>query len=149
MSQFWLGLGILLVLAEFILPGLVSVFVGLGALTVVALLHFNYIESIPAQLITWFVSSTVYIFSLRLLVMRFYPSDTEKQNIDEDQLIIGQLVDVTETIPVGGTGRVAYGNTTWPAYSNSDQEVSAGEKVKVISRENITWLVEKPAAKES
>ena len=144
MFAFWLGFGIALVLAEAILPGLVSIFVGMGALTVAALLHYHYIDSIASQFIAWFVSSIGYIFSLRLLAMKYYPTDTMVQRTDDDTAVVGQLVEVVETIPSGGTGRIAHSESTWNAISNEGVEIQAGEEVKVIGRDNITWLVEKP-----
>jgi membrane protein implicated in regulation of membrane protease activity len=138
---FWLVFGVVLVVAEVLLPGLVSVFVGLGALTVAGLLHFNYIDSVVSQLLTWFVSSTVYIFSLRLLVMRYYPTDTEKQNIDEDQAMIGQVAEVVEDILKEENGRIRLGEGTWKADSEDGQVIKAGGKVEVIGRKNITWIV--------
>ena len=144
MFEFWLGFGIALVLAEAILPGLVSIFVGMGALTVAVLLHYHYIGSIGSQFIAWFVSSIGYIFSLRLLAMKYYPTDTVVQRTDDDFAVVGQLVEVVETIPSGGTGRIAHSESTWNATSNETEEIQAGEEVKVIGRDNITWLVGKP-----
>ena len=85
--EYWLIFAGLLVFAEFVLPGLVSVFVGLGAATVGLLLYLGEIESLPAQFIWFFGSSILYIFTLRLLVMRFYPSDTDIQSMDEDAAV--------------------------------------------------------------
>ncbi len=143
MFQFWLGLGIVLVLAEMLLPGLVSVFVGMGALTVAALIHYQYVDSIAGQFIAWFLSSIAYIFSLRLLAMKYYPTDTMKQKIDDDLLVIGSVVEVVEMIPSGGLGRIAHSDSTWKALSHEEGNIHAGEKVKVIGRDNITWLVER------
>ena len=140
---FWLVFGLVLVFAEMILPGLVSVFVGLGALTVAGLLHFNHIENLTAQLGVWFASSTVYIFSLRLLVIRFYPSDRTKQEIDEDKLLVGQLVEVVEEISHDGGGRVQFGDTTWKALCEEGERFAVGEKVRIVGRENISWVVRK------
>ncbi len=75
---FWWILGSVLVLAEFLLPGLVVVFVGLGALTVAALNYFGFVTTIIPQFLTWFVSSIIYCFTLRLLVIKIYPSDVVK-----------------------------------------------------------------------
>ena len=143
MLYFWLCLGALLVFAEVILPGLVSVFVGMGALTVASLLYFHQIEHITEQLVVWFASSTLYIFSIRLLVMRYYPMDTEVQNINEDQEMIGQVVKVSETIPADGSGRIEYGDTTWTAMSINDEEIQAGNKVRITGRNNISVMVKK------
>lgn len=143
MIYFWLGFGVILVVAEVLLPGLVSIFVGFGALTVAALLHMHYIDNIATQLITWFISSTIYIFSLRLLVMRFYPSDTTKQDIDEDQAMIGQIAKVTQEIPVDEVGRISYGETTWNAIAMGEELIPEGAEVEIVGRKNISWLVKK------
>jgi len=144
MFEFWLGFGIALVLAEVVLPGLVSIFVGMGALTVAALLYYHHIDSVASQFIAWFVSSIVYIFSLRLSAMKYYPTDTIVRKIDDDIVVIGQLVKVVETIPSGGAGRIAHSESTWNAISKETEDIQPGEEVKVVGRDNITWLVEKP-----
>jgi membrane protein implicated in regulation of membrane protease activity len=141
--EIWLALGILLVASEFIVPGLVVVFLGLGALTVAGLLHFNYIESLNAQLLAWFTLSIVYIFSLRFLVMRYYPTDTEKQEINEDVAMIGRIVEVTDKISAERTGRVSFGESTWTALYSGEGEILPGEKVMIIGRDNISWVVKK------
>lgn len=143
MLKFWLIFGGVLVLSELLLPGLVSVFVGLGALTVAGLLHFQLIDGLPAQVITWIVSSTVYIFSLRLIVIRFYPSDREKRSIDEDQVMAGHIATVTEEISKQKPGRIMYGELTWAATLDGDESVTVGEEVELVSRENISWRVRK------
>lgn len=139
----WLVFGLVLVVSEFLLPGLVAVFVGMGALTVALLLHFQMIESLPSQLVTFFVSSTIYIFTLRLLVVRLYPSDREKQNIDEVLDVVGKVVVVSTKIPPGSEGRVSTGESTWKARGKNGDVFEEGCKVKVVGRDNITWLVEK------
>jgi membrane protein implicated in regulation of membrane protease activity len=143
MLQFWLLFGAVLVFGELVLPGLVSVFVGLGALSVAALLYLNLIESLPSQLATWFVSSTIYIFTIRILVVRFYPSDTEKQNIDEDQAMMGRTVDVIESISSSHSGRVRFGESTWTATLKGEGEIRVGEKAVIVGRDNILWIVKK------
>ncbi len=145
MFEFWLGIGIALVVAEAILPGLVSIFVGMGALTVAALMHYHYLDSVASQFLGWFISSIVYIFSLRMLAMKYYPTDTVVQKIDDDIAVIGRVVEVVETIPSGGTGRIAHSDSTWNAISRDSQEIQSGEEVRVIGRDNITWLVERPS----
>jgi len=143
MFQFWIGFGIILIFAEFLMPGLVAIFLGLGAFTVVALLHFHYIDSVAAQFLTWFVSSTVYIFTLRLWVIRLYPSSRKKQDVDQDREMIGQEVIVVQTISAGGEGRIRHGESTWPALSQNGELIEEGERVRIRKRKNISWIVEK------
>ncbi len=143
MMQFWFVFGAILVFSEFILPGLVAVFIGMGAFTVVLFLHLKYIDNIAMQLITWFSSSMIYIFSLRLLVMKFYPSDTMKLNIDEDVDAFGKSAIVTEDIAAGKAGRISFGDSTWRALSEDGASYSVGDRVQIVGRENITRIVKK------
>ncbi len=145
MESFWWIFGISLVALEFVLPGLVSVFVGLGALTVAGMMHFRVVNQLPEQFIVFIASSSLYIFSLRLLVMRWYPSDTERKNIEADDDLIGSLMTVVEEIPAGGVGRVTHADTTWKAMSREGRAVAVGEDVEIVGRENITWIV-KPSS---
>jgi len=139
----WLGSGIFLMAIEFLVPGLVMVFVGLGALTVALGMHLGYIDEIVQQFITFFISSIIYLLTLRFLVLRFVPSVTRKENIDEDEEVIGSFVELVEDINSGEFGRVKHSGSSWQARAEGDQTILKGEQVKIIGRDNITWIVQK------
>jgi len=139
----WLGSGIFLMAIEFLVPGLVMVFVGLGSLTVVFGMYFGYIDGILQQFITFFISSIIYLLTLRFLVLRFVPSVTRKENIDEDEEVIGSIVELVADINSGEFGRVEHSGSSWQARAEGDQTILKGEQVKIIGRDNITWIVQK------
>jgi len=139
----WLGSGIFLMAIEFLVPGLVMVFVGLGSLTVVFGMHFEYIDGILQQFTTFFISSIIYLLTLRFLVLRFVPSVTRKENIDEDEEVIGSIVELVADINSGEFGRVEHSGSSWQARAEGDQTILKGEQVKIIGRDNITWIVQK------
>ena len=139
----WLGSGIFLMAIEFLIPGLVLVFVGLGSLTVVFGMHFGYIDGILQQFITFFISSIIYLLTLRFLVLRFVPSVTRKENIDEDEEVMGSIVEIVADINSGEFGRVEHSGSSWQARAEGDQTILKGEQVKIIGRDNITWIVQK------
>ena len=139
----WLGSGIFLMAIEFLVPGLVLVFVGLGSLTVVFGMHFGYIDGILQQFITFFISSIIYLLTLRFLVLRFFTSVTRKENIDEDEEVMGSIVELVEDINSGEFGRVEHSGSSWQACAEGDQTILKGEQVKIIGRDNITWIVQK------
>ena len=139
----WLGSGIFLMAIEFLVPGLVLVFVGLGSLTVVFGMHFGYIDGILQQFITFFLSSIIYLLTLRFLVLRFVPSVTRKGNIDEDEEVLGSIVEIVADINSGELGRVEHSGSSWQARAEGDQTILKGEQVKIIGRDNITWIVQK------
>jgi len=139
----WLGSGIFLMAIEFLIPGLVMVFVGLGALTVALGMHLGYIDEIVQQFITFFISSIIYLLTLRFLVLRFVPSVTRKENIDEDEEVMGSIVEIVADINSGEFGRVEHSGSSWQARAEGDQTILKGEQVKIIGRDNITWIVQK------
>ena len=139
----WLSSGIFLTAIEFLVPGLVMVFVGLGSLTVALGMHLGYIDGIIPQFITFFISSIFYLLTLRFLVLRFVPTDSRKENIDEDEEVIGSIVEIVVDIEPGELGRVEHGGSSWQARAEGEQTILKGEQVKIIGRDNITWIVQK------
>ena len=139
----WLSSGIFLIAIEFLVPGLVMVFVGLGSLTVVFGIHLGYIEGVLQQFITFFISSIIYLLTLRFLVLRFVPSASRKEDIDEDEDVIGSIVELVEEIDSDGFSRVEHSGSSWQARVEGDQTILKGEQVKIIGRDNITWIVQK------
>ena len=143
MFYFWWFLAAVLMLAELLIPGLIVVFVGLGAATVAALLYYHVVDGLAEQFLAWFSSSLIYCFSLRFLVLRFYKSDTEKKSTHKDEFIFGQVATVIEPILEKGMGRIYHAETTWKARSKDGTAIANNEKVKIVGRDNITWIVEK------
>jgi len=143
MFYFWWFFAAILMLAELLLPGLVVIFVGLGAATVAGLMHYHYIDGLAQQFLVWFGSSLFYCFTLRFLVLRFYKSDKEKKSSHKDEFIFGQTAQVVDAIPENGMGRIYHADTTWQARSKDGSGIAKDEKVKLVGRDNITWIVEK------
>ena len=139
----WLSSGIFLIAVEFLVPGLVMVFVGLGALTVALGMHFGHVDGVLEQFITFFIGSIIYLLTLRFLVLRFVPSATRKENIDEDEEVMGSIVEIVADINSGEFGRIEHSGSTWQACAEGDQTILKGEQVKIIGRDNITWIVQK------
>ncbi len=141
--KLWLGFGIFCVASEFLLPGLVMLFVGMGALTVVLAMHLGYIDSVLQQFITFFLSSIFYLFTLRFLVLRFVPTSFRKDNIDEDEDVMGSIVEVLADISPGKAGRIQHSDSSWQAKTSGTETILKGQTAKIIGRDNITWIVQK------
>ena len=75
--------------------------------------------------------------------MKLYPSDTKKQNVNEDIDVIGSIVEVTKEIDGNQCGRISHSDSTWPAKSINNTKILPGEKVKIVDRDNLTWIVTK------
>ncbi len=77
------------------------------------------------------------------MVLRFVPADTRKENIDEDDKVIGSIVEVVADIKSGEFGRVEQSGSSWQARTEGDQTILKGEQVEIVGRDNITWMVKK------
>lgn len=141
----WITAGIILIFLEFILPGLVSVFLGISALCVGLMIHFGWISGPLQTFGIWMALSILLIMTIRQLAAKFYLSDEEYNYQEEDDEAVGKEVDVTETIrPTDSKGRIRFQGTDWPARSTEDV-IRKGGKAVITSRDNISWIVKKTA----
>ncbi len=142
MLTFWIVAGIILLVLEIAVPGMVLVFLGAGALMVALLIWLGLIETWVAAITTWFISSLVLLVGLRNFLYRLMPGDTEQgASTDEDADAYGAVVEVVETIAPDSAGRIRYRGTTWQAACH-DETLEAGSKAKIVYREDLIWIVE-------
>jgi membrane protein implicated in regulation of membrane protease activity len=137
----WIIAGAVLIVLELIVPGMVLVFLGAGALLVAFFVWLGLIQTWVMSITAWFISSLVLLLVLRNFFQRFMSGDTEKQPTDEDFAAYGKVVDVVEAIGPDKEGRIHYRGTSWPA-ACYDHTFEAGTKVQIVCRENLLWIVE-------
>jgi membrane protein implicated in regulation of membrane protease activity len=135
----WISVGAVMMLLELILPGGVIVFLGLASISVGALVYLGLIKTIIMALIAWFIISLVYIFILRAFFIKYFEGDSIIQNVDEDEDIIGALVEVVEEVLPYKEGRVRFRDSTWSV--RSDEEIKLGTKAVVIKRDGSKLVI--------
>ena len=142
MLNFWIILGVFLILAELITPGLIAVFLGIAALFVAFTFWMGWTHTLPELVTSWIISSLVLIFTLRGLFAKFIPSSTLKEIIDEDEEALGKEVLVTKEIKVtDASGRIFFRGTNWSAQSIT-RNIPAGDKAVLVQRKVNRWLVD-------
>ena len=136
----WCLVGLVLLLMEFVMPGLIVFFFGLGAWVVAAVCLFADI-SINAQLIIFIISSIVLLLVLRKWLKGvFFGHVKSKQELTEDlKEYAGEKVVVTEKIGLNRSGKVELHGTNWEA--EADEEIAEGTVVEVIDKDNLTLKV--------
>jgi len=136
----WALVGLILLLLEFMTPGLIIFFFGVGA-WIVALACAFWDISINQQLIIFIAASVVLLLVLRQWLKGIFMGHVySKQPASEDlQEFIGHKVVVTETISPPRTGTVELNGVGWKAAA--DKEIPIGEMVEVIGRDNLTLTV--------
>ena len=136
----WLLIGILLVMSEFLMPGLLIIFFGFGA-CVVGIICFFADISINTQLIIFISTSVVSLLMLRKYLKNIFVGHvTEKQDTRANLAdYIGQKVVVKKTIDPDLGGKVEFHGTNWQA--NADTEISEGTVVEIIGKDNLILKV--------
>ena len=136
----WFLVGLVLLIMEFALPGLIIGFFGVGAWIVAVICLVTNI-SINAQLIIFIISSVLSLVILRKWAKGiFLGHSAGKQNLNEDlKDFVGERAVVIEKISVKSGGKIELHGTNWIAVA--DQEIEQGVTVEIIGKENITLKV--------
>lgn len=139
-TTIWLICGVIGLGLELILPGLIVLFFGCGALiTGIATWIFPALQ-IEGQLVIFLVSSIVLLLVFRkMLKKRFFEKKTESTDELADEYIGKLAVALTEF--ENGRGEVEFKGAKWDA--NSSDTIHKGDNVIIVNRESIKLSVEK------
>ena len=135
----WFAIGLVLLLAELALPGLIVMFFGLGA-WVTALVYLLFDLSFNNQLLVFILSSILSVVILRRSLKNRWWKQRKSVNELADEFM-GRTCSVVHTIlpgPVGG--KVNFKGTTWKALAKV--EIRAGETARIIGKDSIVLFVE-------
>jgi len=136
----WFLVGLALLIMEFILPGLIIAFFGVGA-WIVALVCLITDIGLNTQLIIFIISSVLSLLCLRKWLKGIFLGHSgSKQNLKENlDEFVGQKAVVKEKIVPKAGGKVEFHGTNWLA--QADEEIAEGAMVQIISKDNITLKV--------
>lgn len=136
----WIIVGFILLLVEFAIPGLITVFFGLGALAVGIICWFVDV-SLNTQLLIFIVCSVLLLVSLRKSFKRLFEGRFDAKKLDTGELddFIGQKAVVTKEITPGKIGKVEFHGSYWEA--EASETIPEGSSVEIIDKKNITLIV--------
>lgn len=136
----WIAAGVLLMVSEFIVPGMFVIFIGFGAV-VTGLISLLIPIGMTEKLVILTVTSIVSILVGSAFIKNIFPSTITKNDLIKDDFR-NEIVPVISDIMVNQKGgRVKFQGTEWDAMSQSVR-ISKGERVRIISRDNLTFYVE-------
>ena len=129
----WFLVGVVLLLCEFMLPGAIIVFFGVGAWVAALSAWTGLTASLGGQILVFAVSSALLLLTLRRRLRgQFFGHSSSPQDLSHDlDEFVGQIVTVTEAIGPGTEGAIEYKGASWEA--RSGQRFQPGERV-VITR---------------
>ena len=136
----WFLVGLILLIGEFIIPGLVIFFFGVGA-WIVALVYAIIHPGINTQLTIFIISSLLLLLLLRKWLKGiFHGHSSNQQELTEELCeFIGQRAVVKTEITANASGRVEFHGTDWTAIA--DETIAPGTNVEITGKENLTLHV--------
>jgi len=133
----WFGIGLLFFLLEFILPGFILFFFGLGAWIVAILTLFTDV-SLNVQLAVFLASSILSVLLFRNWLKSKLGVDNKAPQILEDEYI-GKTAKAETAIAPGIHGKVEFKGASWDASSNDS--IAPGEDVIITETRSILLIV--------
>jgi len=140
MVAFWLLLGILLALSELIVPGLVIIFFGVGAV-ITSIITWLFDPGLTVQVAIFLTSSISSLLLFRSVIKRNYNADVEELDESAAKEFIGKTATVTEASSSGESLSVEFRGTTWMAFS--DEPLKVGDEVIITGKASIKLNVKK------
>ncbi|MEC4728033.1 NfeD family protein [Shewanella sp. D64] len=138
----WGCIGLVLMLAELVIPGGIVILLGGACLVVASALGIGLVEGIVQSLTLWFIASIVLLLGFRQVTQKLIGGDSHVDNTDEELDIYNKIALVKEAIgPAQHAGRIEFQGTEWSALGDGS-EIAAGTQVRIICRENIGLIVE-------
>lgn len=136
----WFLTGLIFLLAEFMIPGFVIFFFGVGAWIVALLLWFNVALSFNSQLVIFLISSLLSLVLFRRYGKKYFQGKVKTDDAQTFDDIRGEKATVMVDIaPNGVEGKVEFHGTMWNA--ESDVAIQKGTIVEVVERNNLILKV--------
>lgn len=136
----WFLFGLVLMLLELVLPGIILVFIGLGAWVAALVAWLGWVDSLAGQSLVFAVASVVLLVGLRRIFKEWFTGVTlENGSADELNEFIGKTVAVIASIPPGGVGKVEFKGAHWSA--QCDESLSVGSSAIIKGRDGLCLLV--------
>lgn len=143
-SLIWLIVGIVLLLAEVIMPGFIIFFFGIGALITSLSAYIFNIESVNIQIIIFIVSSLLSLILLRKFFGKLFRGKVDSLKELKDEYIGKRAIVVHEIKPNSLKGKIEFNGTLWEA--DSDFFIDKDSVVEITGRRDLTLIV-KPVEK--
>ncbi|HCE41809.1 hypothetical protein Y5W_01933 [Alcanivorax sp. 521-1] len=143
--SYWIILGLVLVIAEFAISGLVTIFLGLAALLVGTLVWLGLIDSLVWEITLFAVLSLVLlVVARRYLRERLFGRETQGATSEDSAGLVGARATVQGAFE-NGVGTVRYRGALWQAQSS--HPLNDGQMVRILRHEGL-WLTVAPWSSE-
>ncbi len=135
----WFLVGLVFIGVEFLAPGVISIFFGVGAWATAMLFWIFPSMGLTVQLALFLIFSILSLVILRKTIAKKFFKDSEKGESDLDIDYIGEEASVVEIILPEDDGIVSFHGTNWKARSSHVIEV--GASVVITNQTGLTLHV--------
>jgi len=129
---FWIFIGIALLFVELLTLSFFIIFFGIAALSVALVLSL-FALTLPWQIFVFSILSLLYF----VIGKKVLPK--KGKSVKEEDLLIGSIGIVQETIKAKDSGKVLVGDTLWSATSSIS--LQKGDKVRIVAVQGLTLEV--------
>jgi len=133
----WLGLGLLLAVAEMLVPGVFLIWLA-GAAILTGVLAFALPIAMPLQIVVFAVAAIIAVFAGRNYIRRHPVAEADPMMNRRGARAVGELVRVSQPI-IDGQGKVHMGDSEWLARG---PDAPVGARVRVTGSDGSVLLVE-------
>lgn len=140
----WFLIGLLLMLMEFVVPGFIIFFFGVGA-WIVALVCLLTDITLNVQLIIFLFASVLLLVFLRKWMSTIFVGYKKYGRPSDDDMseFAGKKAIVTKQIePVTG-GKIEFNGTSWSAETEGNEPLAEGTMVEITGKNGLTLKVRK------
>jgi len=136
----WFIVGLALILSEFALPGIILIFIGLGAWLAAFTAWMAWTPTLASQMTVFTVGSLVFLVGLRRFFTEWFMGLSKNGDArDAEEEFAGKEVKVVSAIANGRDGKVEFKGANWNA--RSDDSLEPGSIAIIVSRNGLILTV--------
>jgi membrane protein implicated in regulation of membrane protease activity len=141
--SYWIIVGLLLIIAEFMMSGLVAVFLGVAALLVGALMFLGVVTDTAWGLVLFALFSLLLLLVVRRYLKHWlFGNQTRAADGGDSAGLVGHRATVAGPFR-NGAGTVLYRGARWQAQSH--HSLDDGQMVRIVAHDGL-WLTVEPWA---
>ena len=136
----WFLAGLALVLLEFAAPGVIIVFIGLGAWAASLTTWLGWTTTMASQMTIFAIASVVFLIGLRNLCKSWFMGLSKGGDAsDTDEEFLNREARVVTAITPDSTGKVEFKGASWNARSTAS--LNPGDPAIIVERDGLLLTV--------
>jgi inner membrane protein len=139
-TEFWLVIGVVLLIVEVLSVSFFCIFLASGALVTALAVKLGFANALWVQLSLFSVVSVLSTIAFREMAIQFFHKKGSKDAYNGD--FIGERALITKEIVRNGIGRVSYRGAEWQAESKHNNAIGVGTQVVIKEVNGMVLLVE-------